>query len=400
MTEIQSNSILKPGGWPSIIGIFLCGILGSASLAKLIPLGADFAANFDTSLADFGFLISLVGIPAALLALPSGLVVDRYGSKIVLLTCCVVGILVNIGYLFSPTLLGFQALRLVEGAVMVFTYTAAPAYLMNTTDGPMRSKAMALWSAYPPIGMTAGLVTGGLFAGTELWRNTFAIHIVGYIVVGLLLVLQENVLITQEIKTLKQRLKDVGIAYASPTLLLLGGIFLVLICLGLGANTTFPSYFAKTHDLTLANASGIVASVTLVMVLGSFVVGYLMSKGIKPGTLFIAIAVAGMIFGTLSFYSDLSLTARTVAVAGWFVASGAATAAVMTLMPIVTTPEQRAPSAAILNQGGAIATFITPPIWLSLMASDSWIPFAAMFCGGLTLTAIGVLILLRRAKAA
>ncbi len=398
MHQPTQTAFLKPGSWSSIIGIIFCGIMGPTSLAKFIPLGQNFASQFNTSAGDFGLLISLIGIPAAIFAVPSSIAVERYGAKNILLGCCSIGFAVNIGYFFMPSLLGFHLLRLVEGLVIVFTYTAAPAYLMFTTDGNRRGQAMALWSTYTPIGMALGLLIGGLFAGTASWRDTFLVQAVLFVVVGLLILLQHNALPMQTIKTFKERLQDIGNAYRNPTLLLLGTSFLVVVCVGLGTNTTLPAYLTTVHQLNLAEASGRIASVTLIMVLGSFFISYLVSKGTQPRPLFLGVTLAAMIFGTLSFYTDISLNSRMIFIALWFISSGAINACMMMLMPLVTNPEERASAAAILNQGGAIATFITPPIWLSLTEFNSWIPFAILMCGGCTLIAAMALIMLKRAQ--
>jgi len=72
---------MKPGSWSSIASIFLFGVLGASTVSKLVPLGADIAARFGTSAADFGWLISLLGFTALVLAIPSGLLVDRFGPR-------------------------------------------------------------------------------------------------------------------------------------------------------------------------------------------------------------------------------------------------------------------------------------------------------------------------------
>jgi hypothetical protein len=55
-------------------------------------------------------------------------------------------------------------------------------------------------------------------------------------------------------------------------------------------------------------------------------------------------------------------------VAVWFVVSGASRGADNAL-PRVAEPERRGAAAALMNQAGASATFLNPPLWLSLAAA-------------------------------
>ena len=151
--------------------------------------------------------------------------------------------------------------------------------------------------------------------------------------------------------------------------------------LGLGANLTFPAYFAKVHDISLALSSAKIAPLTLIMVLGSFIVGIASAKGFTAKPLFIITALLGIGFGSLAFYPEISLSSRMLVTSVWFVLTGAATATLMTLIPVVALPADRPSAAALVNQGGAIATIIAPPIWFSITAGTNWLPFLGIIVG-------------------
>ncbi|MBK6673630.1 MAG: MFS transporter [Proteobacteria bacterium] len=129
---------MKPGSWISIFSIFLFGVLGASTVSKLVPLGADIAARFGTSAADFGWLISLLGFTALILSIPSGLLVDRFGPRRVFAISVLLGIAANLLYFLASGYAWMQAARLVEGVAIVLMYTAAPVFLMGTSEGPRR----------------------------------------------------------------------------------------------------------------------------------------------------------------------------------------------------------------------------------------------------------------------
>ena len=93
---------MKPGSWSSIASIFLFGVLGASTVSKLVPLGADIGSRFGTSAADFGWLISLLGLTALILAIPSGLLVDRFGPRRIFAASVLLGIAANLQLVSGP----------------------------------------------------------------------------------------------------------------------------------------------------------------------------------------------------------------------------------------------------------------------------------------------------------
>ena len=125
--------MMKPGSWPSILGVYAFAIAAGATVPLLIPLSADFARDFGMGPGAFGWLVSIIAIPAALLAIPSGVVVDRFGPRRVLIGGALVAALANLIFLVAGTIPLLQAARLLEGAAIVHIYTAGPAMLCAST---------------------------------------------------------------------------------------------------------------------------------------------------------------------------------------------------------------------------------------------------------------------------
>lgn len=375
---------MKSGSWASIIGIYLFGVCGGSTVSKIIPLAGDLTRVFNLSPTDFGWLISFIALPAALLAIPSGIVVDRYGPRRILIIAALFGIVADLLYVFGQTFALLQAARLLEGVAIVHYYTAGPALLMATTEGRRRTQAMTLWATYMPVGTSTGLMLGGLFAGSDAWRTSFMIH-AGLVAIACALAFLQPVAqraAPGPAQGLGARILDLRGAYSRPALLLLGFAFFLMISMGFGANITFPDYFARVHDISTASASSMVAITTLAMILGSLLAGILMSTGRKPHHVFTALGTVGFIVGSLCFVPDFAIATRYIVVALWFVASGAAIAILLATLPSVAEPQRRGAAAALINQAGAIATFANPPIWRSILAGGEWTPFVLLLAIG------------------
>jgi predicted MFS family arabinose efflux permease len=374
---------MKIGSWPSIISLFLFGVLGASTVSKLIPLSADLARQFNTDPTQFGWLISFIALPAALLAIPSGVLVDRYGSRRVLQGAALLGVLANLIHYFAPSLFFLKVARCVEGAAICHIYTAVPALYMATTEGKRRARAMTLWATYMPVGTAVGMLLASYYAGASNWRNVFLIHASLFALVALLNQRQPTLPVQAGGPTLAQRLKDLGGTYSRPALLLFSLAFFLMISLGFGANSTFPSYFARIHDVPLATSSQALAFATLLMIPGSLGVGALIAGGMRQQTVFLLLGVIGATVGSLAFFPPLGIPVRSVIVAVWFIVSGASIATLMATLPLVAEPQRRGAASAMLNMSGAIATFVNPPIWLPLAAvAGLWLPFAGLMIGG------------------
>ena len=383
---------MKPGSWPAILCVYLFGVCGGTTVTKIVPLSADFARIFGIGPAGFGWLVSLIAVPAVLLAIPSGLLADRVGPRAVLIGGAALGIIANLLYLAAGSVPMLQAARLIEGIAIVHIYTAGPALLMAMTDGGRRTSAMTVWTTYMPVGTAIGLALGGTFSASAAWRSVFIGHGIMFVIaaaVGLLLpVMRAGGRGTRP--GIGGQLIDLRAAYARPALLLVALAFFLMISLGLGANVTFPEYFARIEALSMAESSNMVAAATLGMIPGSLLAGLALRRGVSHMRLFGVLACLGFVAGTASFVPGLPLSTRDVVLPVWFFISGAATAMVMAVLPLVAEPERHGAAAALLNQVASVATFINPPLWLSFASGDDWTPFAALMGGGWLIAAIAL----------
>jgi predicted MFS family arabinose efflux permease len=298
---------MKRGSWSAILTVYLFAVAAGATVPKLIPLSGDFARIFGLAPAGFGWLVSVIAIPAALLAIPSGVVVDRFGARKVLIGGALVAGATNLLYLIAASVPMLQAARLIEGAAVVHIYTAGPAMLMGMTDGQRRTAAMSVWSTYMPVGTSIALAVAGAFADGPGWHAVFIGHGALFLVaaaIGLALPEPDRNAAAPR-RTLASQLLELRLAYARPTLLLLAVAFFLMISIGLGANVSFPQYFARMLGLSMGQASSMVAATTLIMVPGSLVAGLVLSRGVRPTLVFAAIAGIGFVAGAMCFVPAL-----------------------------------------------------------------------------------------------
>lgn len=371
---------MKPGSWPSIALIYLFGVAGSASLSKVIPLQQDLAQHLDASPAQFALLLSLLTIAPAALATVGGSLIDRVGAHRSLVAAAALGAAVNAGYLLAPDLRSFQVLRVIEGFILVSAYSAAPALIMATTSAQRRGPAMAFWSTYTPVGVSAGLAVSSLFAGGPAWRGGYLVHGAVWLVL-----VAAGLALPRPTAGGPNRAAGPGqllAAYTQPGPLRVALCFAALVVMGFGVNTVFPSWYAQAHGTSLAAASGLLAALNLVMIGGSFAMLVLLARGQPPLRLFMILALVSLLAAALLFWPHQPAAVNITGLLLWLVASGAAIAVVTATLPqVVANPAQGASAAGLLSQMAALATFGTPPLWL-------WVQHSGRFAGFLAIVVV------------
>ncbi|HTV78387.1 MAG TPA: MFS transporter [Steroidobacteraceae bacterium] len=379
---------MKQGGWASLILIYLYGVVSAASLTKAIPLQAHITQLPGAGPALFGLFVSLMAILPAIFGTLSGAVIDRLGARPALILAALIGGLVNGLYTVAGSILPFEVLRVIEGAVPLLVYAAAPALMIATSAPERRSAAMALWSSYTPVGTSLGLLISAAFASGGQWRDAYVAHgaiFVLLVIAGLALPKTAGVrpAAAPRRSVLALLRSRQGLAP-----LRLASSFGILILLGLGVSVVMPTYLAHHYAIGIATASSIMAATNVVMILGSTLSGIILTRGVLPATLFIVLALVGSIagFGVFAPWTHMAFTIASLLI--WLICTGAAMAVLASLLPRVAGPEHRASTAGLLSQTGALTTFVTSPLWLAVLALNQWLALFMIILTGWGLSAV------------
>jgi predicted MFS family arabinose efflux permease len=380
---------MKNGGWASLTLIYLYGVVSAASLTKAIPLQAQISALPGASPALFGLFISLMAVLPAIFGTLSGAFIDRLGARPALMLAALIGALVNGLYLVADSFLPFQVIRVAEGAVPLLVYAAAPALMIATSAAERRSAAMALWSSYTPVGTSLGLLISAAFASSVHWRFAYLTHGTIFLLLAILALALPKVASAGAARMGPRR--SILALLKSPegsAPLRLATAFGILILLGLGVSVVMPPYLSRHYGITISAASGIMAVSNVVMILGSALSGVILTRGVRPASVFMSLAAVGSIagFGVFAPWTRMGLTIAALLV--WLVCTGAAMAVLASLLPRVAGPEHRASTAGLLSQTGALTTFITSPLWLGVMALNEWLALFLIILAGWSVSAL------------
>jgi predicted MFS family arabinose efflux permease len=253
---------------------------------------------------------------------------------------------------------------------------------------------MAFWSTYTPVGVSLGLALSSIFAGETFWRGSYLVHGLLFLAIA-----GAGVLLPQppRLAAPRARFGSLLAAYAESGPLRVALTFAALVIMGFGVNTVFPSWYSQTHGVSLSAAASLLAGANLTMIAGSLGVGVLIARGVSPIRVFVGLAVLSIGAAALLFSQGATPPTFYASLLLWLVTSGAATAIVTATLPrVVASPMQAAAAAGLLSQMAALATFVTPPLWLPLLARGQSAAFVVIVAAAW----VAALMLLPRANRA
>jgi predicted MFS family arabinose efflux permease len=373
---------MKPGSWGSIWLVYFYSILCAASISKLVPIEGELERAFGTTPAGVGFAISIISVSSIFAATIGGGIVDRIGARPAIVGTSIFLVFCNILSFFATSMFMLDAARLLEGVEFIGIIVAAPALIMATTTGRRQVQAMTLWSTYTPAGVGLGLLLAVPFAGTAAWRWTFILHGALFAIAaafGWLLPEIPRGEARQSSQRRRPSWTDFLEIYREwrPWKLSISNALLVSVALG--TSTVVPAYFARIHHVSVAASSSILAAGYVPMIFAGIGAGYLLTRGIRPVSIYTGIAVAGIISGVLLYAPWTSIPIAIVMIAIWLPCTGAAVAVLMALLPrVVRDPSRGGAAMGLVGQVMAIGNFVTPPIYLALLSRRNWLDFVAL----------------------
>lgn len=243
----------------------------------LILIQAEFGAG------DFqmGRVVTLYGMLFGLGALPAGWLVDRLGSKALLLTCLWGGSLSMLGMAASPSLGMFAACAAFMGLALSIYHPAGTALITHSMQ--ISGRVFALHGMAGNLGVALASVLAGSLGALFGWRWALVL-LAG---AGILLGLRALSLPSPSLQEIKAREgKGNWLPFG---LLLFAAIFMGMVYRGM---TTFlPKFFAVTHteDAAMGTALGGAMTTAALMIglLGMYVAGRLADRGMRPAAVFL-----------------------------------------------------------------------------------------------------------------
>jgi MFS family permease len=369
---------MKAGGWPSILLAYVMGVLAVMSLVLMVPLRGDFLTRGGLDAGQYGLLIGLIGIPAAALATFSGGLIDRFGPRIMMVGGTMLFALANLAYTAVSTPSLFFMFRLIEGVALSVVLAAGPTLIMRTTEGKRQVTALTFWSTVTPAAISLGMLLSGSFAGTENWRTPFLIFAVALALAGAAGLLLPKLASPERVKTsFLDKVSALFAGYRQTDVVKLAITLFLVSATSLGLNVILPTYISQTHGVSVASASALIAGANLAMIVGAFLVGLLLTRGVAPRIMLTGLAVGAIGFATAILSPATPISAVALVFAGWSFVLGAAQAMIFAVLPRVVDPSAPGLATGVVNQIATLTAFVAPIAFLAVL-NEGWQAVAIM----------------------
>jgi MFS family permease len=353
--EVGARALVRERDFMVFLGTRVAAVLGTAAQSVTIGWQVYDLARAERGVAESALYVGLVGgatfLPLVFLALPAGVVADRYPRKRILMGCFAAQALLA-GTLAWTAATGALSVRGLIAFAFIFGITRAFFAPANASMAPMLvppsllPRAIAWNSLAFEIGTISGPALAGLLVGSWSSAHSYAVSLTLYILsaAGLATIRHSTRPTAQPGSRLELVLE--GLRYIRDNKLVLGAISLDMVAVLLGGATALLPVFARDILQVGPQGFGLMRSAPAV---GAAVVALVLaSRPIQRRaglSLFTGVAIFGL--ATVVFGLSRSLWLSLVALA---VLGGADMVSVyvrQTLVQIVTPDAMRGRVAAV-----------------------------------------------------
>lgn len=344
--------------------LLAAGLAGAAGIGKLVPHVAWLAGAFDISLGAAGFLVSAVMLPGALLGPLLGLAADRLGARRVALAGLALQACASLAGGYAGSFVALLAARVVEGLGYGLAIVAATVLVFESALRHRQALALAVWSAFAPVGFALGQLAAGGIASANPLPLLGAGHAValGAIALTLAIAVPSGSRKAAERPAFFAALRfppalRTALAFGFATGTLLGAVALA------------PLAFARAYDLGVGTAAQWTALAALPGIAGRFASGWFLSSAVRPIAILAIATAVGSLSLVAALLAPLGLAAALVCLMLFQICIGAVPGLLSGMLPqVARSPGELGTVSGLVNQMVTTGNLLAPPVVLAVYA--------------------------------
>ncbi len=364
--------------------VILAGILAGAQLGKVAPLIPWYVETVGLSLTAAGWLTAVLGLFVALVAMPVGWLIGRFGALRATLaaSAALVAGGVVLAAVADPAAI-FGA-RLVEALGYVVLCISLPAILNEISPPAWRGPVLAIWSGFVPLGYAASDFLALALLPTA---GPHGFLLVVPLLYGVVWMAAWAVLPRLgEVRASAANPVRLGAALTTPVLLVTGA-FGAFVVLSVAFLTFLPTFAAVTGSLAVS--AGVVA---LTVPVGNFAAGALVQG--RGARYMAGLGMTGFLLCALAApaaFGGFGIAVTTAGAIALAVASALVASTVFAAVPLLVADPRSVPTAfGIVSQAGGLGTLAGPPIAAMTIAAAGW-PALGWFLAAAALAGVALL---------
>ncbi|QGZ66137.1 MFS transporter [Paraburkholderia acidisoli] len=406
--RVAQTSAEKP--WAILILLTIGWTISFIDRTSLSSAMADkhFIHEFGLTSVDRGWLGSAIFWSYAVLQLPMGWVVDRFGVKWPYAICFALWCVAAAATSLSHSLPSLFVVRLLIGASEAVVLPASYRYIANRFDEAHKGTATGIFSLGGKVGPAIGAAIAAWLIVTYSWKDMFVLTgLLGMVwLVPWLLMVKNDFPTREQLAAAKRRAKSVPLRNLLVSPVVWGG-FIMTFCYTyfvFYCATWMPSYLVEQRGLSLMK-SGMLTfvsfiSVAIVAVTAGWAADRIIARGRDALVVRKAFVVAGALGGMTVLLGAYAQSQE--AALFWNVASlslaGLATANNLALSKLTLIPKQAIGlSTGILTIATSLAGGVSASLcgWLLHVGKSYTLPMLSV-CIFLGIGAVSAIVLMRR----
>ena len=376
--------------WDIVALALSAGFIVGMRVGKVPPALPLLEAELGLPRVIAGLIASVFYGIGAVFGVAGGVLVDRLGIRRVVAVGGVTMALASLGGGLADAGSVLVATRIVEGFGFASLVVAGPKMIIAATDAGVRRFVLGVWGSYMPVGIVLSLVIATALLEPVGWRGLWFLNS-GIIVLFLGVFAWVTGPGRWRAPAVGGGFDGAGVraTLARPGPWLFGLCFVLFAIQWQALMAWLPTFLIETQARSLAGAALMSAVVVFATALGSLVGAWLMHRG-APRWLLIATAFVGMSVCAVPLYGTLAPEAAKVPLAVCFaLASGPLPAACFEGgVAHAPDPSLIAMAGGFVAQGAALGAVLGPP--LLALVTDSFGGWESAWWTMLVCSALGL----------
>ena len=366
-------STILPYAWVILWVVYFASVAAPLNQFKVPPIMPVLMQTFQIDLAQAGALMSVIALVGLILALPAGIILQRWGPRLtglVALGCMAAG--AGMGAL-SQSFGGLMTSRIIEGIGIGLIGVVAPATIAMWFPPERQGGPMGIWATWVPVGTVIMYVLAPALAGwggyPVVWWFGAGFALVMLVVYGWLIRRPPS---HQPGGAAAEEPLDLRKALANRNIWLLALEFacfnLALVSLG----TYYPTFLNEVRDYPLGQAALVASIGTMVVLVSAPLAGWLSdrigSRRLVFSLPFLALAVLLIFPFRVTGWAIIA-----VAIIQGLIAGAIPTATFAAAPEVMRKPQWAGLGLAVILIGQNLGQLIGPVLFGQLVNSLGWV---------------------------
>ncbi len=384
--------------WKAAVAALLLGVMAAIFIGKLPPAIPALRAEFNLSLAQSGWMVSMFNTLGVVASIFMGLFTARAGAWHLCVAGATAMLLGALAGALAPSSALLLASRFLEGVGFLCIVVATPALLMRATADADRKRVFSFWGAYMPTGTTLGMLLAPLLIAAHGWRALWLATGLCALAAIIMLVLRRD-----------DYAAPPGAVQALPTWRASAGplkragpwwIALAFACYAFNYYAIMvwlPTFMVGERQTPLLIASLLTALVVAVNIPGNLLGGMLMHRGFSRGSNVCIAGIATALTCLMIFSPALPDWLRYLGCVAFSFSVGVLPGSVMSAAQThAANPAQVGTIQGMINQGSNLGQFISPLLVTSIVGVGlAWNNMLALLLGTSAIIIVAGLVLRR-----